>query len=107
MNIDNPTPPTYLCTYLFTYQPTHPFINLPTYLFTHQTIELICLVLNMFCILDFLGHSSNLCSTFEQIIQGYRICILTSLTGFILVRATSSINLTMVVGVTNISFYPL
>jgi hypothetical protein len=53
-----------------------PFINLPTYLLTHQTIELI----NMFYTLDFLGHSLDLCSTLEYIIQEYRTSILTSLT---------------------------
>jgi hypothetical protein len=70
-----------------------------------EALKLTRLVMNMFCTLVFLGHSLDLCSTLEQIIQGSRTCIFLDLTGWVLVPTTNSINLTVVVGTTNTFFF--
>jgi hypothetical protein len=67
-------------------------------------VELIGLVLNMLCISIFLGHFPDLCLALEHIIQGYRTCILTSLT-CVLVPTTCFVDLIVAICTTGTSFF--
>jgi hypothetical protein len=70
-------------------------------------LELTSLVQNMFCTLIFLGHSLDLCSTLEYIIQKYWTNILTSLTVCVLVHAINFVNMIMAIGTTSTFFFQL
>jgi hypothetical protein len=59
----------------------------------------------MLCISVFLGHFPDLCLALEHLIQGYRTCILTSLTCCVLVPTICFVDLIVVICTTNISFF--